>query len=108
MKKIILIFFYFLFKNQQKELSDRRAKKIIEPPEVKRERLLNWWQVQYDKIEAHRNRRKLYKLRASRCMKEVDVDLHIASDNRDYIADNIAEKVRADKKKLMSSTRRRK
>lgn len=89
-------------------IAERRAKKTIEDPQAKKDRLSMWWTKQFNSIQVHRERRHLFKIRASRCMQEIDVELHKSSDNRDYQADMIAETARNKKRKAMAANRRRK
>ena len=89
-------------------IAERKVKKTVEDPAVKKERLNAWWHKQFASIEAHRARRHLYRSRGTKCMAEVDVDLHHASDMRDYHADVIAETARNKKRKTMAANRRKK
>lgn len=88
-------------------MEERRAKKIIESPEVKKARLVAWWKAQHDQIQAHRERRKLFVKRARKCIDEVDVEITYSSDKRDYHADMIAEEARNKKRKAMAMNRRK-
>lgn len=75
---------------------------------MKKERLNAWFHKQFANIQAHRERRQLYHTRGTRCIAEVDIDLHHASDDRDYHADVIAETARNKKRKTMAANRRKK
>jgi hypothetical protein len=90
------------------EKQARRAKIVVEDPQVKKQRLAAWWAKQFNNIAAHRKRRHLYHLRGCRVMAEVDFQLIKDSDNRDYHADLLAEAARNRKRKAMAANRRRK
>ena len=95
-------------KTKNLEKAARRAKIVPEDPQVKKERLSNWWNKQYNSIAKHRQRRHLYHVRGCRMMAEVDFNLIKESDNRDYHADMLAENARNRKRKALAANRRRK
>lgn len=88
--------------------AERLANKVVEDPQVKKQRLAEWWHKQIRIIPVLKARRHLYKIRASRCMEEVDLKLMKESDTRDYHADIIAETARNKKRKAMAANRRKK
>lgn len=88
-------------------IEERRAKKVRDDVTVRQERLSSWWRLMHDRIPIHRERRHLYKVRASRMMSEIDVKLSKEADERDAQADLIAETARNKKRKQMAANRRR-
>jgi hypothetical protein len=81
------------------KIAANRAKKPQEDPAVKKQRLLEWWQKQYQSIEKHKERRRLWKLRKSRALEFVDVVFRRQVYTRDKLADKRGSQVIADRRK---------